>query len=227
MRPRAVLQVRQGGVGAPDGAPQVDPHQVFVPVQVLGLHVREQGLRRDAGVVDQGIDAAERAAAWRPGRGTAPRRDTSIGTHQHLRAEGLALRGDGVELVAAARGQHQGRARAVRRRPAGAPSRRRCRRSAPVMTSVFMVRTGWPPASVEAGPELVGQRHHDLGPGVEREHAPAARQRAAPQASSFRVRHGQRPAAPGAGAAIGASRTGRLTSAANTPSAMAMYQTMS
>ena len=52
------FEVGQGGMGTPDAAPQVHPHQLFIPMQVRRLNLRKQSLRRDAGVINQPIDAA-------------------------------------------------------------------------------------------------------------------------------------------------------------------------
>jgi hypothetical protein len=100
-------------MGAPHGTPQVDLHEVLVPVQVLRADFLEQGLRGDARVVDQRVQPAEAAhglvhevAALRLHRDV--HRDG-----EHLAAVGAALCGHGVQLGGAAAGHHQGEALAV------------------------------------------------------------------------------------------------------------------
>src|SRR5690606_14829231 len=96
-----------------DSPPQVDLHQVFVPVQVLGLHLAEQRVGRHAGVVDQRVDAAELLQRLVDQRAALCFLGDVHGHAQGLGAVFTALGGDGVELLLAAPGQHQRGLRAV------------------------------------------------------------------------------------------------------------------
>ncbi len=86
---------------------RVDPQQPLVGGEVGGL--LEQRMHRDAGVVDQHVDAAEGIGGARDqplaGGGVG-----DVGRHRHrLRAPRTAVGGHALECVGAARGQHQGR----------------------------------------------------------------------------------------------------------------------
>lgn len=83
-----------------------------------------------------------------------------------------------------------------------------------------MVTFGSHLPSIEAGPDHVGQRHHHGRLRIEREHAEQ-------NADRGRIRQQLHAALATGCLRIGSSFTGRFTTAANTPSAIDMYQTMS
>jgi hypothetical protein len=76
-------------------------------------------------------------------------------------------------------------------------------------------------AWLKAGPQLFRQHDHHVGLAIQPERQ--AQGRSPEQKTGLSGAH----VAWGVWRAIGLSRTGRFTSAANTPSAMAKYQTMS
>jgi hypothetical protein len=91
------LQIRQRMASAPQAAEEIDAHHRLVPGEIV--HLFEEGVARDARVVDQDIDPAEAL------RGTG-NESTAITFHgdvatdsERLGAAGAALSRDGLELV--------------------------------------------------------------------------------------------------------------------------------